>query len=803
MDALAQDLRFALRLIRKAPTLSIATIVTLALGIGLNAGVFTVISGLLFRPRVTVEPETFVHLQPEYSGSRIPIHESPALSTADYLALRDRSTTVRPLAAWTVRGLRIGKDAPSRDLTLLVSCNFFDVYGLDRMERGRTFRSDECVQDGPLVTVISDELWRRRFNADPGILDRALIIAGKRFTIVGVTPPAFSGRTRGEGIWIPYTLEPAVTTGDAALNNPGVAWLWVEGRLAPGVAIGGAQAELNVLMHQQDALTPGRSSAVAVTNGALIHDPQIRPFAMLLVPLVLGSVGLVLLIAVGNVTLLLLSRAVARQREIAVRLAIGCSRSRLVRMLLTESVLLAAIGMPLSIWMAWQAPQLIRRLVPQMPFYPLDPDRVVFAYLTAVSLAAGAAAGLAPALETLRQRLSPMLAGHDALAQGGGRSRVRDVLIAAQLGMSLVLLAGTAIFLRAERAIALRDPSVDAAHVLVAAYAPPKGTSATVLPAMTRRLAELPGVRSVAYAAAAGDNGGSDVPWLGVAGRPAETRRRVPISVVSTSYFETLHVRLLQGRGFDVADRDATIRPIVIADALASVWWPDGGALGAHLTSDDGRRFVVRGIVHPDVAFAGGTADTIQAFAPASAAAPSGNFYLRFDGDATALQSAVRRVEREMTPDAPPDPITLAATDAQIAAKFMPMVEMVGSLGLMAIVLALVGVYGVVSFAVGRRTREIGVRIALGATGADITRLVLTAGVWPIVAGVCAGLVLVIPGAIALSRIFRFTPIPLRVGDPVPYGLVAVGLVAVTLGTMLIPARRAAGTAPSEALRTE
>ena len=803
MDAIARDLRFALRLIRKTPTLSIATIVTLAVGIGLNAGVFTVISGLLLRPRVTVKPDTFVHLQPEYAGSQIPIHESPALSTADYVALRDRATTVRPLAAWTVRRLSIGENSTRTDLTLLVSCNFFEVYGLDHMERGRAFRSEECTQGGPLVAMISDELWHRRFNADPDILAAPLIIDGQRFTIVGVTPHDFSGRTRGEGIWIPYTLEPVVTHGASALNNVGVAWLWIDGRLAPNASRDAVESELNVLMRQQDALTPGRSSAVAITNGSLIHDPQVRPVAMFVVPLVLGSVGLVLLIAIGNVTLLLLSRAVARQREIAVRLAIGCSRSRLVRMLITESVLLAAIGMPLSIWMAWQAPEVIRRQFPRMPFYPFDPDRVVFGYLAAVSLAAGAAAGLAPALETLRQRLSPMLAGHDALAQGGGRSRLRDLLIAAQLGMSLVLVAGTAVFLRAERAIALRDPSVDAAHVLVAAYEPPNRASAAVFPAMSRRLAELPGVRSVAYAAGAGESASGDIPMLGVDGRPAETRRRVPMNVVSASYFETLRVPLLQGRGFDAADSTATIRPVVISDALAGVWWPHGGALGAALTSDDGRHFVVRGIVHPDVAFAGGTADTIQAFALAPAGPRSGNFYLRFDGDASALQRAVRSIERSLTPDAPPDPITLAAADVQIAERFMPLVEMVGSLGVMAIVLALVGVYGVVSFAVGRRTREIGVRIALGATRADIARLVLTTGAPPIAAGVVGGLVLVIPAAIALSRLFRFTPIPLRATDPVPYAAVAVGLIAVALGTMLIPAHRAARTAPSEALRTE
>src|SRR5262249_10594288 len=207
MADLVRDLRYAWRLIRKAPVLSIATVVTLALGIGLNAGVFTVISGLMLRPRVTADVAKFVHLQPVYSGSREPLHESPECTTGDYIALRDRATTLRALAAWIPRAIRVGKNEPVRDVTMLVSCNFFDVYGLDRVELGRTFHAEECAQPGVPVAVISDELWRRRFNADPDILATPLILNGDPYTIVGVTPPGFPGRMRGLGVWLPYTLD--------------------------------------------------------------------------------------------------------------------------------------------------------------------------------------------------------------------------------------------------------------------------------------------------------------------------------------------------------------------------------------------------------------------------------------------------------------------------------------------------------------------------------------------------------------------------------------------------------------------
>jgi predicted permease len=803
MDSVLRDLRFAFRLMRKAPVLSIATIVTLGLGIGLNAGVFTVLSGLLLRPRVTLEPDRFVHLQPDYSGTSVPRHESAALSTRDYLAVRDRATTLHPVAAWAVRNTQIGTDAPFKELTMLVSCGFFDVYGLEHLERGRAFRDDECGDRQVPVAVIADEFWTRRFERDPGILGRPLVVNGQAFTIVGVAPPGFSGRLRGEGVWLPYAWEPIATAGASMFRDPGTAWLWVEGRLKPGATRAAAVSELNVILRQQDTLQPGRVTAVTVNNGALIHEPAVRPVAMFLIPLVLGSVGLVLLIACGNVTLLLLSRAVARQREIAIRLAIGCGRGRLTRMLLTESVLLAALGMPLSLWLAWQAPHVMRRLAPLMPQYPMDPDLPVLAALVAASLVAGLTAGLAPALESLRQRITPQLTGEGGLRIGRRRG-IRDVLIAAQIGMSFVLLAGTVLFLRAERAIALRDPAVDAAHVMQVSYEPTRESHETLLAGLSSRLRQLPGVHGIAYAGSPGEGFGPQ-PSLVVQGRARETARAVPITAVTGSYFAIMHQPLLQGRGFASDTTDAsrlTARPLVISDAVARLWWPQGGAIGARLESADGRRFDVVGVVHADVPFSAGTADSIEAFELASPAPERGYLYVRFDGDAVALQATIRTVVQNLTPNAAL-PITLAAADTAQASLFMPMVEMVGSLGITAIVLALVGVYGVVAFAVGRRTREIGVRMALGATRTDIVRMVVSSATPPVVAGLGVGFVLLVPALIALTRVFRFTPVPLHTSDPVPYLIVLSGLVVVSVVTMMIPARRASTVPPSEALRID
>jgi len=510
-------------------------------------------------------------------------------------------------------------------------------------------------------------------------------------------------------------------------------------------------------------------------------------------------VGLVLLIACGNVALLLLSRAVARRREIAVRLAIGCGRGRLLRMLLTESILFSMLGVPLSAWIAWEAPQAMRALIPAMPFYPMQPDVAVFSYLAALSVTAGIAAGLTPALESVRQRLAPALGGHEALF--GSASRSRNILIGAQVGMSVVLLAGTALFLRVEYALRASDPTVDAAHVLIANYDPPRTAPTTLYAQVAGRLAALPGVTSVAYAHGSSGELGGEGTALSVRGSTAVVRR-VAINVVSASYFDVLHRRIVEGRALR-DDDGGSIPGVVVSEALAHAWWPSGGAPGALLETSDHQLYEVVGVVHGDLALAGGSFDPMQAYVVAPPNPGGGLLVLRFEGDAKPLQTAVHDILHDLGPSSSAVPTTLAAANAAMASTFMPLVDMVGTLGVTAVVLALVGIYGVVSFAVGGRTREIGVRMALGATRMDVIRLIVSTGMRPIAAGLAGGFVLAVPGAVALSRVFERTPVPLRAGDPLPYLAVAAMLAIATLVTMIVPARRAAAVAPSVSLRSE
>jgi hypothetical protein len=360
------------------------------------------------------------------------------------------------------------------------------------------------------------------------------------------------------------------------------------------------------------------------------------------------------------------------------------------------------------------------------------------------------------------------------------------------------------LFLRVERTLAAPDPSVDAAHVIVANYDAPVGSSSgETLRLTTERLASLPGVQAVAYARGASAESRADTVVLTVRGDQAASPRRVAVNSVSARYFETMNRRIIEGRALQEDDARAGTGRLVISEPLARVWWPRGGAIGAMVETPDHHGYEVAGIVRGDLPLAGGASDPMQVYTLAAADPPAGLLLLRFSGDAAALQAAVREALRDLGPASSTIPTTLAAADAAFADRFMPIVDMVATLGATAILLALVGLYGVVSFAVERRTREIGVRMALGATRGDITRLILATGVRPTAVGIASGFVLVVPGAIALSRVFQNTPVPLRAADPEPCVLVAVTLALSALATMIVPARRAAAVAPSVSLRSE
>src|SRR5262245_63881337 len=360
-DEMFQDLRYGVRMLMKNPGLTFVIVLLLALGIGVNTGVFTAINGLMMRARVDNDPDSLNHLAPQYAGQFEQLGLDGALSLTDYQAFQSGAHSLSDLAGWAIARVKLDDDAQSQ-MALMVTRRFFSVYGLERPSLGRLFLADECAAPGgPQVAILSEELWQSRFGADPQIIGKVINLNRRPFTVVGVTPARFSGRLRGWGIWIPYTMQPQFKGGENLFQETGKQWLTVDGRIRPGQSRASAQAELAFIARRQDQLQPGRKTTMVLTNGSLIEEPTLRPKIFWAPWLIMGAPSLVLLITLVILTLLLLAKSTARRKEMAIRLALGAGRRRLARMLLTESLILAAAAGAISAWLAYQTPILFEK----------------------------------------------------------------------------------------------------------------------------------------------------------------------------------------------------------------------------------------------------------------------------------------------------------------------------------------------------------------------------------------------------------------------------------------------------------
>jgi predicted permease len=731
------------------------------------------------------------------------------VTLVDYLAFQDRASSLETLAAWlparaTVSG-GAAAAAPQDVVPLLVTCNFFSVYPTVPIA-GRLFREDECGSRGSAaVALIGETFWRNRFAADPSIIGTPIDLTGRQFTVVGVVPSEYDGQLRGP-IWIPYTMEASFFAGRDLFREPSSRWLVMVGRLRVGVSRTAAAAELQAIALQQDRLVPGRKTALRLTNGSLFEMMRSPATALAVVPLVMGALSLLLLIACANVTMLLLSRAAARQHEIAVRLSLGASRGRLVQMLLTESLLLAVVAGPAAAWIAWQVPLVWKSRIPSLPFYPFQLDLATFAYLATVTLGAGCVAGLAPALETLKRSMNASLQGQDGI--GARRWRTPDVLVVAQVAMSLVLLVGAGLLLRGEHALRTADGGFDGTHVLLVTpriSVPPytAASAASFYRAVADDVAALPGVRSVAFASAPplGDfeNGAQSTTIR----RPGESASAyaVQLNAVSDRYFDTMNIATVRGRALREGDEAARVRPIVISESLARAMWPGADPIGQLAEDADGRPCEVVGVARNIDSGIGGSASGALVYAPRGEAAAGDALLIRVAGDAAGIARAVRESIRSRDVAATVEPRTLAAIREDLADRVMRIVGIVAFLAAVAIGLAVVGLYGVTAFVAGRRTKELGIRIALGATRRDIVALVLLSGSRSILVGVATGVAMAAVGARALERVFEQSPLEVR--GPATFAVASLILAAIALAAMFGPARRAASADPIHALRQD
>jgi len=466
MGAVWQDLRYALRGIAKAPFLSFAVLLALSTGIGLNTAVFALVDGSWLRPPVEKDPDSFVRVIPSYSGW-FTQNLFPTFTVADYDAFQTRAKSFRQVAGYN-RILRAKLDDDSANANVgLVTCNFFDVYGWGPPVKGRLFLPEECSTPGSApVAVITEALWRNRYSADPNIIGRSIHLDQRPYTIVGILDARMPTWMR-EDVWVPYTLQAEFWGGyDAFTQHPDYPWLFVAGRLKSGFSGANAQAELRSIQNQQDQLIPGRKTTLQVTNGSLLQDPDTRLLGLLIIPLVMGPMLLILLVACTNVTMLLLSRAAARRSEIAIRLTLGAGRGRLLRMLGTEGLIIAAAAGVISAYLASELPGFLWRfMLRESGYQALAPDWRVFAYLAGVTLLAACIAGLAPARESLKVDLLTSLKGQQDAATV--RSPMWSALIVAQMAMSFVLVAAGVAFTRIERYVTSADPGFETRQVFV------------------------------------------------------------------------------------------------------------------------------------------------------------------------------------------------------------------------------------------------------------------------------------------------------------------------------------------------
>jgi macrolide transport system ATP-binding/permease protein len=820
---LRQDLRYATRALTKQPSYALAAILTLALGIGANTAIFTVVNATLLQRLPVPDRDRLVYVQREKNVGVFPYPM--------YTALRDGTQTFDGIAAWSgfAASLNAGNGA-DRILGYLVTGNFFDVLGL-AADRGRLLsRADDVTPGGHPVVVISRDLWQTRFAGRPDIIGHEIRLNGNVFTIVGVTPGDFPGPRVGtvRHLYVPMMMQPVLRPPSDRLRST-VSWLFLLGRLRPDRTTTQARAEIETLgtTHARVATpsaTPERMPVVPIDE----DDPESRQRMRAAGFLLGGVVAAVLLIACANIASLLLAKATARRRELAVRLAIGASRPRLVRQLLTESVLLSVIGGLLGLGLAWALVQALQASPPPAGALPvaidLAIDRRVLLFSIVLSLTAGALFGVAPALQASRPGLVPAL--KDASSQGndgGGRYDLQKLLVVGEVALAVLLLIPAGLFVRSLQAARAIDPGFDAEKLVSAPldinllrYTNAQGRE--FYRTIVERAARLPGAESAAIARLAIMTGEGRIMGLMIEGRPeypdefvfgqgagvvTSDPTRINANVVGPGFFRTLGIPLVSGRDFDPRDGEGRPPVAIINEAAVRMHFKGGNALGARV-SFNGRQGPWREIVGVagDSTYAElGEASLPVAYLPeAQNHESSMTIYVRAAIPPASLIAGLRHAIQELEPNLPVagiETMTTTIGTSLYAARLGAW--LLAGFGGLALLLAAIGIYGVLSFSIARRTHEMGIRLALGAAAPQVFLLVVRDGLTLVGSGAAIGLLGGFAAARSLARFLYGVP----TSDPATFAGAAAILFAVALAACIVPARRAMRVNPITALRSE
>ena len=808
-DEMFQDIKFALRVTAKSPLFTLVVVATLALGVGATTAIFTVIDAAFLRPLPYREADALVHLW-EADAQQSRRREA---SLPDYLDLKGHGGEVfESLAGYSGSGVTLaGRDAPERLQAARVTYDFFNVLGV-APALGRAFAEGEDRAGATPVVVLGHGLWQRKFGGDPQIVGRAVSLGGTSYTVVGVLPQEFQFPPIGDAqVWLP--LNPSANEQSRRYQH----WLRVVARLRPGQTAEQARAQLGAVARQWQATDPQYHSGAQLVVVPL-RDQIVGPTRPVLLVL-LGTVAFVLLIACVNVANLLLARLAARRRELVVRLALGASRWRLVRQLLVESLLLAVLGGAAGVLLAkWGVALLVAAVPPQqlmaMPYLRgLGLDWRVLGFACAVTLLTGLVFGVAPALRASKPDLRESLQEGARGTTGGADRRLRELLVVSETALALVLLVGAGLTAKSLVRLLQVNPGFDPANVLMFHLALPAekygaGDKASAFyQQLFARLETMPGVEAagaVSRFPLAGGNTGT----LTVEGRPAAAPREqmeVNLRTVSRGYFRAMGLPLVRGRAFAETDRAGAPRVALVNQTLAAKFFAGGDAVGQRIkfpfTGEEPLEIV--GVVGDEKVVELDAATTPVVYFPYLQSPDSAlGVVVRTSSDPLALADVVRREVRALEPELVVSQV--ATMEQYISARpaiFMRRYPalLMGVFAAVALALALVGIYGVVSYSVSQRTHEIAVRMALGAGRAQIFRNVIGRGLALVLAGVAAGIV----GSLALTRLLAGVLYGVSATDPATFALVAVALVAVACAACYLPARRATRVDPMDALRYE
>ena len=824
IDMLRQDVRFALRTFRRTVPFTAVAVLTLAIGIGANTAIFSAVDAMLLRPLPFPEPDRLMKLSlavPPRGGQ--PGIDDMVWSVPKFFTFRDAQRSFTSVALWSdfPATIRVGGEAERVTLER-TDARYFPTLGIPAAF-GRTFSAEEdAAPGGPRVAILGEALWMRRFNGDSTVLGRTLDVDGQPHTIIGVAPASFRGLSGQADFWVPLLALPAEDINEAWSHS-----YYAIGRLAPGVSPAAAKSEVARLgavvdrAHPHPEITEESWGAIARELDATRVDPLIRRSLLIL----LGAVGVVLLIACANVANLFLVRAAGRSREIAVRLAVGASRGRLVRQLLTESLLLSLLGGVASVVVAWWGVKLLSAFEPEaavraqqigglgaVNFSAIQLDTTAFGFAALLTVATALLFGLVPAIRATR----PSLTG--ALTDGSERTpgrrlrglSSRNVLVVAEIALALVLLAGAGLMLRSLGNLLAVRPGVDPANVLTVRLTHPQGSTRDSLPGfyahMLDRLAAVPGVTGAALGNCPPVGGACNGTVVRLHDKPpaaAGTEPRVGVHWISPNWPTVMRVPLQRGRLFTAGDRLGAPKVVIVNEMAARALWPGENPIGRPISVGQGGFWEdtarVVGVIG-DVRYEGLTSESRPEIYLSYNQSPYGRLtlFLRTAVEPGSVAPAVRRVMAEVAPGTPVFEIRTMEDRMAAAMSYERFSTLLLALfAAVALGLATLGTYGVISFAVAQRTREIGIRVALGATRGDVVRLIVSQGFVLVAAGAAIGTA----AAFMATGVLRTMLFDVAPSDPVVYGAIVAILGAAVILASWIPARRAAGFHPTEALR--